>query len=83
MKLKGYVVFDSKTEAYMLPHFFRSRGEAIRAYTQSCNDENSNLCKFPGDYTFFEICEFDDSNGSIVMYEHKVNLGTALELKTV
>lgn len=83
MILKMYVIYDSKTEAFLLPHFFRSRGEAIRAFTAACNDSHSQLCTSPSDFTFFEVGSFDDSNGCVSMYDSKISLGTALELKTI
>lgn len=82
MKMKMFVVYDCKTEAYLLPHFFRTRGEAMRAYLTACNDSSSNFCSSPSDYTFFEIGEYCDSSGVVSMHSSKVNLGTALELKT-
>lgn len=81
--MKMYSVYDSKVEAYLMPHFFRSRGEALRAYTTACNDEQTTFAKNPEDFTFFEIGEYEDSNASITMYETKFPLGTALELKTL
>lgn len=83
MKMKVFAVYDSKIEAYLTPHFLRSRGEALRAYFHACNDENSQFAKSPSDFTFFEIGDYDDLTGSISMYESKISLGTALELKTI
>lgn len=79
MKLKMYTVFDVKSEAYLQPFFMQTKGQALRAWITSVNDPNTNFCKYPGDFTLFEIGEFDDSNGVITMYDSKINLGSALE----
>lgn len=79
MKSKMYVVYDSKIEAFLTPHFLRSRGEAIRSFTTAANDPQTHLNKYPADFTYFEIGEYDDQTGSITMYESKISLGTAIE----
>lgn len=78
---KMFTVYDSKAEAFLPPFFMRSRGEAIRAWESEVNNEQSNFCRFPSDFTLFEIGMFDDSNGSVTMYESKVSLGVAVEFK--
>lgn len=81
MKSKLFVVYDCKVGAYMTPFFMRSKGEALRAWQQIANDEQSNICKFPADFTLFEIGEFDDESGHVVMHDSKMSLGCALEFK--
>lgn len=81
-KLKVFAVRDSKAEAYMNPFFMRSRGEALRAFVSGVNDPQTQLCKFPADFTLFEIGEFDEESGDLVMLPTgKVSLGLALEFK--
>nr|QJB19163.1 MAG: nonstructural protein [Microvirus sp.] len=65
----------------MTPFFMRSKGEALRSWQQVANDESTSMCKFPGDFSLFEIGEFDDENAEIKMHDSKMNLGTALEFK--
>lgn len=81
MVIKVYNVYDSKIEAYMPPFFMRNKGEALRAWAATVNDEKSTFCAHPADFTIFEIGEYDDASGSISMYNTKVSLGTALEFK--
>jgi len=82
MILKVFSVYDDKAEAYMSPFYFHSRGQAIRAFSDTANDENSQLHKHSGDFTLFCIADFDDATGLIVNLKH-VNLGCALEYKNV
>lgn len=81
MKLKVYTVYDSKVEAYLPPFFMKNKGEVLRAWETTVNDPQSNMCKFPADFTLFEIGEFDDQSGVVSMYEAKVSYGLALEYK--
>lgn len=60
MKLKMFSIFDSKVQAYMAPVFLRSTGEAERAFSASVADQSSNFCKFPEDFTLFEVGSWDD-----------------------
>lgn len=81
MKVKVYVVYDCKVEAFMAPFFMQSRGQAMRAFADSVNDRSGRYRAHPADFTLFELGEFDDSSGSLSLYEAKINLGTGLEFK--
>lgn len=81
MKLQMFCVFDSKVEAYMQPFYARTVGEALRSWEQSCNDGQSMMSRHPGDYTLFQVGEFDDQTGRIHAKEAFTNLGTAIEQK--
>lgn len=78
---KVFTVYDSKGEFYFKPFFARSRGEALRSINDLLSDKDSQFSLYPGDYTFFEIGQFDDSNASFQIYDALINLGTGLELK--
>lgn len=80
-KMKMFQIYDSKVEVWEIPHFFRTTSEALRAYSEEVNREDSKLCKYSADFTFFESGEIDLSNGSITQLPAKINLGTGLELK--
>lgn len=79
MQLKIYTVYDSKVEAYLQPFYVRSKGEAIRAFTETVNDPQSLVGKHPADYTLFEIGEFDDQTAKIKSLAANISLGTAIE----
>ncbi|QXP07926.1 MAG: nonstructural protein [Arizlama microvirus] len=79
MKLKLFTCYDSKLEAYMQPFFMTTRGQALRAFTDTVNDPSSIFAKHPEDYTLFEIGEYDDQTGDISMNQAKVSLGIAIE----
>lgn len=70
MLIKVFSVFDVKVAAYAQPFFMRTSGEAVRAFVQSCNDENTQLAKTPEDFSLFELGEFNDQNGLMTSYDH-------------
>lgn len=80
MKLKTFVIHDSKVEAYMNPFLMRSKGEAIRAITDEVNGENTQLSKHPEDFTLFEIGEYDQIEGRYTMHDSKISLGNCIEM---
>lgn len=79
--MKIYTVYDSKVEAYMSPFCQRSKGEALRAWETAVNDEQTQFCKFPADFTLFEIGEFDDNTGVITPHKTHMSMGLALDFK--
>lgn len=82
MIMKMFTVFDSKAEAYLPPFYLSTRGQAIRAFSDSANDPGHAFNKHPSDYTLFMIGEFDDQDCGIELLQAKASLGLALEFKT-
>lgn len=75
-----FSVYDSKAEFFAQPMFFRTTGEALRSWSQACNDEQQDLSKHPGDFSLFHIATYDTDTGVLTMLENgKVNYGTAIE----
>lgn len=72
-------VYDNKAEAWLNPFTVRSSAEAIRTFSDECNNPQSMFTKHPNDYTLFEIGEFYEGTGNIESYSSKRNLGAALE----
>lgn len=83
MIMKMYMIYDSKTECFAQPAFFPNKGTALRAVMEAAHDSQTNLAKYPGDFTVFEVGEFDDNRGVIDMYPAKINLGTVLEFQRI
>jgi hypothetical protein len=76
-----YTVYDSKSETYTNPFYFRNKGECIRSFTETVNDSQSTFSKYPADFTLFEIGDFDEFSGVLQPYTAKTSICTALELK--
>lgn len=81
MKLKVFTIYDSKTETYAQPNMMVNKGAYTRALLDAVNDAQSQLAKYPADFTAFEIGEWDDETATITMYSAKINLGNLLEYK--
>ena len=79
MIIKVYTVYDSKAECYLPPFYFKSTGEAVRAFSETVNQPTSTIGKHYSDYTLFEIGEYDDSSGMFSNYEPKIALGNGIE----
>lgn len=76
---KVFSVYDSKAEAFLPPFFCGTRGIAVRVFAQAANEAGHNFSKWPGDYTLFELGEFDDREGKFFVGGAAENLGTALQ----
>ena len=75
-----FVVYDSKAEAYLMPHFAPTVGLAMRSWEVSVNSSETQFGKFPSDFTLVEIGTYDDSTGTVKMHDAKINLGLALDV---
>lgn len=80
-KIKMFTVYDVKAEAFLVPFFMRSTGEALRAFEAAVNDPSSAFCRHPGDFTLFELGEFEDNTGQFELFSVKKSLVCAIELK--
>lgn len=66
MRLAAFSVYDGAVKAYLPPFFVRSRGEAIRSFTEACSDEKHQFFRHSGDYQLYFVGEFDDGLGQFV-----------------
>lgn len=72
-------VFDEKAGAYTLPFIAETTATAIRTFGKAVNEEGSVWGQTPGDYTLFELGEWDAHDAQITQHEAKKNLGCAIE----
>jgi len=79
MKLKIFSIYDSKAEAYKQPFFMLTKGEALRGVMQLLEDNNHLFSKHPGDFTLFELGEYDDNNGKMSPLPSPISHGCLLE----
>jgi len=63
MKLFVFTVLDNAVGAYLPPFYARSRGEAIRSFTEAANAPDHNFKKNSRDYVLYELGSFDDVSG--------------------
>ncbi len=74
-----FTVYDAKAEAFLQPFYAKTKGLAVRAFAQAANSGDHDFNKYATDYALFEIGEFDDSTGVIVMHDHFEPLGQAIQ----
>lgn len=74
-----FAVYDSAAEAYGLPFFLKSTGEAVRSFQDATNDPKSQLSKHPADFTLFEIGRYNELQASFDLLVTPKSLGKAIE----
>lgn len=62
--------FDRKVNAFMAPQFFRTKGEATRAWMDAVGAEGSLFRKHAEDFGFYYLGSFDDNDGLFVNAVH-------------
>lgn len=75
-----FTIYDSKTNAFDVPQFAKTRGDGIRAFTSAVLKGNTMLSEHPADFTLFELGYYDEQSGQFSIHEAKINLGTVAEL---
>jgi len=79
MVRKVFAVYDSKSQLYGQPFFVRTIQEALRSWSDICNDPETTFYKHPGDYTLFHLGEFNEETGRMENLETPYTLGLAQE----
>ncbi len=77
--MKIFAVYDSKAETHLLPAFIKNSADALRGFADAANNPEHPFCKYPADYTLFELGTYDEDAATFVIHEAKLNLGLALE----
>lgn len=80
MLLKIYSIRDAKTQFFSAPFYNHTHGEAERNFKTACNDQQSNLSKFPEDYDLYHIGEYDDNTGKITPRDTPEHIIKAVQL---
>lgn len=76
--MKIFSVYDSKAEAFINPTFFPTTAMAVRMFEAAANNPEHDFHRFGGDYTLFELGEWEEKTGEILMYGTTINLGLAI-----
>lgn len=79
MILQIFTVYDSKAESYLPPFYVNARGQAIRSFSDTCNDPEHVFNKHPSDYTLFALGDFNDATGVFTPLDTPLSLGLAQE----
>lgn len=79
MKSLVFSVQDKAIGAFLPPFFARSRGEAIRSFSEAVNQKDHQFFRHAADYTLFALGEFDDGSGLMAPTE-PMRVVSALEV---
>jgi len=60
-----FCVYDSKARVFANPFISVNNETAIRDFQRACTDPQSDLMRFPSDYTLYKIGAYDDSNAML------------------
>lgn len=85
-KLQIFAIYDKKAQAYILPHFFHQKGQAIRALEDAVNEvsnPNNQIARHPSDFVLCHLGDFDDRTGIVLGLTAPVILEEANNLKSV
>lgn len=81
MKLQTYALYDSKARCFSQPFQAANTEVALRMFASTAADSQTNIHKFPTDFSLFHIGEFDDEIGVLIPLPH-TNLGPASQFQT-
>lgn len=72
-------VRDVAAQSFTKPMFHKTKGEAIRTFTDLASHPDSMIAKHPEDFCLFEIGQFSEADGMLYPYETPVKIGMAFE----
>lgn len=59
-----YSIRDEKAQAFNVPFFFTTQGQALRAFQDLAQDANTTIGKHPEDYRLYHHGDFDLDAGT-------------------
>lgn len=77
--MKMYSVYDQGVGAFMAPFMLRSKGEAIRQFSNTVANKDTEFYRHPEDFTLFELAEYDELTGVFKNHPTPVSCGIALD----
>lgn len=75
-----FAVYDTKAEAYLLPFFCQTKGQALRSFDDAVNSQDHQFNRHAKDYTLFHLGSYDEQTGEIVPFAKAMALVNALEV---
>lgn len=74
-----FVVFDNKACIYGNPFTSPHQEVALRDFGYACQDQNSELSKFPDDFSLLRLGEFDDETAAFNLLPNPVTIALAVQ----
>lgn len=63
--LNLYAVKDVKSQLFNNPFVQKTDGTAIRTFATACEDKNTDLNKYPSDFSLYRIGTYDEESGKL------------------
>ena len=79
MKFEIFTIYDSKAESYSRPMFFETKGVAIRSFMDVLKAGDSQISKYPEDYTLFHLGTWEDQQAKFESNSTPISAGVAIE----
>ncbi len=79
MRMMVFAVFDAAAEAFLMPLFFDTKGQAVRTFVDACNAEDHAFHRHAEDYTLFHIGFYDPNKGHLESLATPDSMGVALQ----
>lgn len=74
-----YAVYGETELAYMQPFFVKTKGLAIRAFSDLANDSKTLVGQYPTEFKLFRLAGFCEVTGEIRPLDHPELLGSAAD----
>lgn len=81
MKHGIYSIRDNCAAAFIPPFFLPNDDMAIRAFSNSCNDQEHMFCRNSEDYSLYYLGDFDDETGVITVPVEPRFMGKGISYK--
>ena len=72
-------IYDSAAKFYLPVFTVENLGQALREFSDACNNKESFLGKHPADYTLFCLGSFEQEKGIINPYHAPERLGCGID----
>lgn len=79
MILNMFTVYDIKAEAYLSPFYTATKGQAIRSFSDTCQEKGHQFNAHPEDFTMFHLGTYDNSDCTFEILPTPVPIGKAIE----
>lgn len=81
MRMEIFTVYDTAAGAYLPPMFLRSKGEAVRSFTDAVNASDHQFHRHASDYVLYHLGHWQDDTAAFVEEPHApVRMLTGLDV---
>lgn len=77
--MKVFCVYDCKVESYGSPFFYKTKGDALRSFSEVANDTKTQIGKYPADFTLFELGDYFEENAKFSIHATPIAIAVAVE----